>query len=1305
MDGAFAEQITGPLTQLEIVGRTAGLPAAFAVGRELTDKDLPLLHHQLHVLDGQTAVTVCRGIEGNRRLFLLRGSRWPGCDIDPVTEDGVAAALEHAALEEARWPDGGAAGGAGAGAGAGAVDPDDFAALLGIGYVGDTLAEVAACRLHLDRLRRGSGAHPLLAAIADISKRAPLPYRLPPAGELAPPRCPPGVSPLNEAQLRAILSFRHSIEAVQGPPGTGKSTTIFHILRSILPPGGAVLLTYVQNQAGEANVEKLAAALEAYEATEAAEAAGAAATAGAGAAAGGAGACASTTGAIVVAASAGSSKRTVPPTSLGLLMPPAAAAVAASAAAGKLRALSVTAASTPVSAAASFASAASVAAVSSVVVARPSVSFSAAGAAAFPPLAGVASSAFPALGLRSIRVASAAAVDAASSSSPTMSSTRSTPATPGAWAAAAGRPPTKAAPVAAAGGGNPLAAFAAAATAGSRGGAGGAGLASESASPVPGAWTVGMAAAISPERPMSHKAKAKGTGKAAKVGSKPAAAATSSAPAASAGWSKPGIAPRSGGAGASAGPDADAGSPFDLAADLELDPTPELDLAALGLSPEDIAANMAYFKDSEMAKAAAKEAEAEVGSTAEWEWKVPSSPGQGPWAAAGSSTTKRGATGAGPVLGAGVKGKGKGTVKAAGAAAGAAWEAAAAGGCGKPTRGTAGATGPSAAAAATTSASPLVPAHILAALGPEGLTDAELAANLAGVLPSASATGASSPGSKRSAAATAAAAGGAGGRGASLAWAIRGDAASASASLKSGAPGGGAASRGSTGAAIPGACFASTAATAAAATPPSSDPSPTPARGAVRFLVFGNEDRLGPLARQHTLEAKLKRHPLLRSLEAVADRAEQLAAAVEAAAQHHGRRVLLSPALVERRRAIARARFPGEPPTSESPQLLAFMARDPWRRVVAGVWRAAQGRLGRAAAIASRLRVQRQLAHVQARKDILASTDVVLGTIASACGGLLARPEYGGLVRRIHSAVIDEAGASPETKMPLLLLLPALVRIIVIGDHAQLPPFTHYDEAGDGCDAERPGSSMQRWVASLPAGSVPCLTAQHRMHPAIADVVSRLFYSGALTTPPGVAAARMAADPVGLLWLHCAAAAGGGLEVKPEGSTSFENPTEVGLALRVFLVARERGWLSGRSVMVITPYKGQVRALQAAFKAAGVREHDAEGTADADARRSGTCSCRSFRIVTADQSQGSEADVVIFSCVRSNRERCMGFVSNPNRLNVAISRARERLVIIGDGGTMTTDARWDAIWRASLRVASPEALPPMAVVTAPRRTA
>lgn len=181
------------------------------------------------------------------------------------------------------------------------------------------------------------------------------------------------------------------------------------------------------------------------------------------------------------------------------------------------------------------------------------------------------------------------------------------------------------------------------------------------------------------------------------------------------------------------------------------------------------------------------------------------------------------------------------------------------------------------------------------------------------------------------------------------------------------------------------------------------------------------------------------------------------------------------------------------------------------------------------------------------------------------------------------------------------------------------------------------------------------MTMQYRMPRELAAIVSDIFYEGALTTPDAVAAARTRTLPV--TFIHVA-----GQEEKQ--GTSFKNAAEV---RRVVRIVREEatpgpGRTPAQTVNVIAFHKPQTFALQRALEA------------DVDAARCGA------EVMTVDSMQGREADVVVLSCVRTAGQ--LGFLANRNRLNVAISRARNMLYIVGDVDTMR--AGGSPAWRQLL---------------------
>lgn len=107
-----------------------------------------------------------------------------------------------------------------------------------------------------------------------------------------------------------------------------------------------------------------------------------------------------------------------------------------------------------------------------------------------------------------------------------------------------------------------------------------------------------------------------------------------------------------------------------------------------------------------------------------------------------------------------------------------------------------------------------------------------------------------------------------------------------------------------------------------------------------------------------------------------------------------------------------------------------------------------------------------------------------------------------------------------------------------------------------------------------------------------------------------------------------------------------------------------------KEVLVITFYKEQRERLENEYKARYLTEYAINPEVNID---------NQLRIMTVDACQGTEADWVILSTVRCNRQKSIGFLRNKNRVNVAISRAREKLIIVGSKATLRCDKTWDSV--------------------------
>lgn len=245
--------------------------------------------------------------------------------------------------------------------------------------------------------------------------------------------------------------------------------------------------------------------------------------------------------------------------------------------------------------------------------------------------------------------------------------------------------------------------------------------------------------------------------------------------------------------------------------------------------------------------------------------------------------------------------------------------------------------------------------------------------------------------------------------------------------------------------------------------------------------------------------------------------------------------------------------------------------------------------------------------------------------------------------------VFDEATQATE---PLSWIPIARAnKLVMAGDHFQLPPTVRSKEA----ESRGLGVTLfERYFDILGSDYKQLIERQYRMHEHIMGFSSRMFYEGKLVADESVKA-KVLADLPGvtrapeteapLLFLDTA---GKGYEEKlEEGSQSRYNPEEAELVLAELKRYLALG-VPPAEIAVISAYSAQVRLLVSKSPHPQVE------------------------IDSVDGFQGREKELVIVSLVRSNMDGEMGFLADTRRMNVAMTRARKRLVVIGDGATLTT---------------------------------
>jgi superfamily I DNA and/or RNA helicase len=252
--------------------------------------------------------------------------------------------------------------------------------------------------------------------------------------------------------------------------------------------------------------------------------------------------------------------------------------------------------------------------------------------------------------------------------------------------------------------------------------------------------------------------------------------------------------------------------------------------------------------------------------------------------------------------------------------------------------------------------------------------------------------------------------------------------------------------------------------------------------------------------------------------------------------------------------------------------------------------------------------------------------------------------------RRFDLAVIDEAAQSTEPGC--WIPLARCQRLVLAGDHCQLPPTILSREAAAGGY----GVSLQERLAAHYGDQVSrLLTVQYRMHQVIMAFSSEEFYAGMLLAAPQVAGHRLCDLPsVGALPLtekplHFIDTAGAGFdEERDPAGESLVNREEAGLIARQARALLDAG-LAPVDMAVIAPYAAQVRLLREQLAVPGLE------------------------IDSVDGFQGREKEAVLISLVRSNVEGEIGFLADVRRMNVALTRARRKLVVVGDSATLSSD--------------------------------
>ena len=263
------------------------------------------------------------------------------------------------------------------------------------------------------------------------------------------------------------------------------------------------------------------------------------------------------------------------------------------------------------------------------------------------------------------------------------------------------------------------------------------------------------------------------------------------------------------------------------------------------------------------------------------------------------------------------------------------------------------------------------------------------------------------------------------------------------------------------------------------------------------------------------------------------------------------------------------------------------------------------------------------------------------------------------LKNKVFSTVfIDEASQAlePATWIPIL----KAKRVVFAGDHCQLPPTVKSNEA------LRKGFAVtlfEKCIDTLPESVM--LNEQYRMHQTIMGFSSGEFYNQQLIAHPTVQSRQLGEAEILQTSFEFIDTAGSGFDEQTDNQTESKlNPQEADFLLRhlnniwLQLAAEQPNSWHTKTLGIISPYKAQVKYL-----AEQLQNYPQLWEAKAQ-----------ITIQTIDGFQGQERDCIGISLVRSNANNEIGFLSDTRRMNVALTRAKTKLVVVGNSATISSNA-------------------------------
>ena len=282
---------------------------------------------------------------------------------------------------------------------------------------------------------------------------------------------------------------------------------------------------------------------------------------------------------------------------------------------------------------------------------------------------------------------------------------------------------------------------------------------------------------------------------------------------------------------------------------------------------------------------------------------------------------------------------------------------------------------------------------------------------------------------------------------------------------------------------------------------------------------------------------------------------------------------------------------------------------------------------------------------IRINESLFSEARVIACTLAGSANRVLVGQKYG-------TVFVDEAAQALEAAC--WIAIRKADRVILAGDHCQLPPTVKCVEAA----RQGLGHTLMQAVVKNKPDAVSLLKVQYRMNDAIMRFSSDWFYGGMLQSAPEVRYRGILDFDTPIEWVNTE-----GMDCNEEfvgDSYGRINKAEAELSVGqlknyITKIGRERFLEERIDVGLISPYKAQVQFLRQLLK-----------------KDSFFKPYRSVITVnTVDGFQGQERDVILISLVRANEEGQIGFLNDLRRMNVAITRARMKLIILGDASTLT----------------------------------